>query len=105
MKTRSLFTLAIAFVIATCLVAAVWAQPKMKMTTPIPESVSTPNNVQTSIGNLDFFDGVPSKGTVKIAYDFLDKVHGVKAFLSMIPSMSIYELREGQRSAGAKECY
>ena len=105
MKTRSLFTLAIAFVIATCLVAAVWAQPKMKMTTPIPESVSTPDNVQTSIGNLDFFDGVPSKGTVKIAYDFLDKVHGVKAFLSMIPSMSIYELREGQRSAGARESH
>ena len=34
-------------------------KPKMKMTTPIPENLTTPDKVQTSIGTLEFFDGVP----------------------------------------------
>ena len=81
------------------------APPTMKMTTEIPASVSTPDELDTSIGTLEFFDGVPTQDTVETAYDFLDKVHGMKAFLSMLPSMSVYELREGQRSVGARESH
>ena len=33
--------------------------PKMKMTTDIPESIITPDNVETRIGTLNFFDGYP----------------------------------------------
>jgi len=77
----------------------------MEMTTDIPASVSTPDKLETSIGTLEFFDGVPTKATVETTYDFLDKVHGMEAFLSMLPSMSIYELREGQRSVGARESH
>jgi hypothetical protein len=79
--------------------------PRMKMTTDIPASITVPDKVETSIGTLNFFDGVPTKATVEATYDFLDKVHGYKVFLSMIPSMSIYQLREGQRSAGAKKSH
>jgi hypothetical protein len=104
MKTRSLFTLAIAFLIATCLVAAVWAQPKMKMTTKIPESITTPDRVETSIGTFEFFDGVPTKKSTEMAYDFLDKVNAYKALLSTIPTVSINELRRGQAAIGAKTC-
>jgi len=102
MKTKHLFTLAIAFVIATCLVAAVWAQPKMKMTTPIPEAITTPDRVETSIGTFEFFDGVPTKKSTEMAYDFLDKVNAYKALLSTIPTVSINELRRGQSAVGAK---
>ena len=35
------------------------------MTTPIPESISTPAKVQTSIGSLEFFDGVPTGKTTE----------------------------------------
>jgi hypothetical protein len=58
---------------ATGLLAAPWAQasttkmitqePRMKMTTPIPENRTTPDKVQTSIGTLEFFDGVPIGNT------------------------------------------
>ena len=81
------------------------APPTLKMTTEIPSSVSTPDKLDTSIGTLEFFDGVPTQATVETTYDFLDKVHGMKAFLSMLPSMSVYELREGQRSVGATESH
>ena len=85
-----------------CFVSLVSAQPpKLKMTTPIPESVSTPDKLETSIGVFEFFDGVPTAETVQASYDFLDKVHGYKTFLSLLPSISVYELREGQRSVGA----
>lgn len=80
----------------------VCAQGKqMKMTTPIPESVSTPDKVETSEGTMNFFDGVPTKETVELSYDFLDKMNAVKVFQAMLPSMSVNELREGQRSVGA----
>ncbi len=35
--------------------------PKMKMTTDIPASVTAPDKVETSIGTLEYFDGVPTK--------------------------------------------
>ena len=40
---------------------AVWAAepPKMKMTTEIPEGITTPDNIPTRAGELNFFDGVP----------------------------------------------
>lgn len=79
--------------------------PKMKMTTPIPTSVSTPDKVETSIGTLNFFDGVPTTETVEKSYDFLDKMNAVKVFQAMLPSMSINELRDGQASLGAKEAH
>ena len=76
-----------------------------KMTTEIPESIASPDAMETSIGTFEFLDGVPTKSSAEMAYDFLDKVHGMKAFLSMLPSMSVYQIREGQRSVGAKECW
>ena len=34
--------------------------PKMKMTTDIPASITAPDKVETSIGTLEYFDGVPT---------------------------------------------
>ena len=79
--------------------------PTMEMTTDVPVGIATPDNVETSIGTANYFDGVPTRETVEMAYNFQDKMNAVKAFEAMIPSLSIYELREGQRSVGAKECY
>ena len=101
MKTKLITTLAIAGLMTMSVTAGAAQSPKMKMTTPIPDSVSTPDKLETSIGALEFFDGVPTQETVDTTYDFLDKVHGMKTFLSFLPSMSVYQLREGQRSVGA----
>ena len=103
MKTKYLFQLAIIAMMVTSLVTLTWAKsPKMKMTTSIPESISTPDQLETSIGTLEFFDGVPTKETVETTYDFLDKVHAYQAFLSTLPTVSVNELRMGQASVGAK---
>ena len=103
MKTKFLVALILMGCISACTSSPGSAEsPELKMTTPIPESISTPDKVETSIGTLEFFDGVPTHKTVETAYDFLDKAHGMKLFLSTIPSMSVYQLREGQRAAGAE---
>ena len=74
--------------------------PTMKMTTPIPASITTPDTVQTSIGTLEYFDGVPKKATVETVYDYLDRSRAVQVFLNSIPAMSMLALREGQAQAG-----
>mgnify|MGYP000287753486 CR=1 FL=1 len=79
--------------------------PQLKMTTDIPASITTPDVVETSIGTFEFFDGVPTKKSAEMAYDFLDKVNAYKALLSTIPTVSINELRRGQASIGAAACH
>jgi len=34
--------------------------PKMKMTTDIPATITAPEKVDTSIGTLNYFDGIPT---------------------------------------------
>ena len=77
---------------------------KYKMTTPIPKNLTAPDSVKTSIGTLEYFDGVPKKATVKAAYDFLDRSRAVEAFMNCIPAMSMNSLREGQANVGAVKC-
>jgi len=101
MKAKQLIITAAAGLIAT----HAWAEsPKMNMTTEIPTSITTPDRVETSIGTFEFFDGVPTKKSTEMAYDFLDKVNAYKALLSTIPTVSINELRRGQAAVGAKTC-
>ena len=45
--------------------------------TKIPESIMTPNKVETRIGTLEFFDGIPTKKTAALLYDNLDFLRGV----------------------------
>jgi hypothetical protein len=59
--------------------------PKMKMTTAIPPSITTPDAVETRLGTLKFFDGFPDDQTVEKVMDNLDFSRGVQAFLSGMP--------------------
>ena len=61
--------------------------------TRIPESVLTPDRVDTSIGTLEFFDGLPDEATVRTVYDNLDRVRGTEVFLNFIPMASLEGLR------------
>jgi hypothetical protein len=74
--------------------------PKMKMTTPIPASITTPDSVETRIGTLKFFDGFPDEPTVQMVYDNLDFQRGVEAFLSGMPGASLVGMRTGFRKLG-----
>jgi len=93
---------AIAVLLGLGLATAVGANPpKMKMTTPIPASITAPHKAQTSIGTLEYFDGVPTEKTVDTVYEYLDRARAVNVFINSIPMLSMYTLREGQASIGA----
>ncbi|MDH4338451.1 MAG: DUF1254 domain-containing protein [Candidatus Krumholzibacteria bacterium] len=74
----------------------------MKMTTDIPESITTPDRVETRIGTLEFFDGIPTKETSNLVYDYLDFSRAMETFLNGIPAASIEALRLGAASLGQK---
>jgi hypothetical protein len=62
--------------------------PKMKMTTDIPPSITTPDRVETRLGTLRFFDGFPDKATVEKCYDNLDFQRAVQTYLTGLPAVS-----------------
>ena len=104
MKSKALICTVLAAVMATCLFTAVWAKPPTyQMTTDIPVSITTPAQVNTSIGALEFFDGVPTKNTVDTVYDYVDRARAVEVFINMIPAVSMYHLRQGMRDIGLTE--
>ncbi len=74
--------------------------PQFKMTTDIPASITTPDSVETRLGTLKFFDGLPDEATVQKVYDNLDFQRGVQAFLAALPAADICAVREGYRSLG-----
>jgi hypothetical protein len=66
------------------------------------KSISIPNKVETPIGQLDFFDGVPAKATVEKVYDNLDRMRGMEVFLDNVGAVSMYSVRKGLADAGAE---
>jgi hypothetical protein len=74
--------------------------PKMKMTTEIPVGVTTPDNIQTRVGSLNFFDGVPDIESEQKVYNLLDFTHAYQAFLdgTRIANMQIRRLIGAQVS-------
>jgi hypothetical protein len=71
------------------------------MTTSIPPEITTPDKVDTSIGTLNFFDGVPTPETTQKVYDQLDLTRATETFLNGIPGASMVALRTGLHSVGA----
>jgi len=69
------------------------------------DSISTPNQVKTSIGTLKFLDGAPYPETAERVYDYLDTMRGVDAFLKGMPGASLQALIHGNHDMGAVECH
>ena len=105
MKFKSITYLAMSGLLCTGMASVSWAEPpkmvtqspEMKMTTPIPKNITTPDKVKTSIGKLKFFDGVPTEDTVEKVYDYVDRARAVEVFINMMPAVSMYHLRQGMR--------
>ena len=96
MMMRIVFALAAALVFGT----ASSENVTPGFNTLIPESILTPDSVETSIGTLNFFDGLPDEETVAKVYDNLDRTRATQAFLDMVPLASIEGLRRGMESVG-----
>ena len=68
---------------------------KPKYAADVPEFLLTPDKVETDLlGDLEFFDGMPSEATVEKTFDFLDLTRGVETFLNGMPATSIYAMLE-----------
>lgn len=81
--------------------AAAWANPpKMKMTTEIPANVLIPDKVETRLGTLEFFDGVPTAQTAEKVWDQLDFQRAVESMILTTPAASLSGFRRGIREFG-----
>ncbi|MBL4816866.1 MAG: DUF1254 domain-containing protein [Shewanella sp.] len=69
----------------------------------IPEEIMTPNKVETRIGELNFYDGIPTEATLTKVYDNLDFIRGIDVFLNFIPATSIEGIRLGFKSLGVDD--
>ena len=73
MKTNKFITLAMVGLMVSSLAATSWAKsPKMKMTTPIPPEITTPDTVETRLGTLNFKWGMPDQESIQKVYDNIE---------------------------------
>ncbi|WP_434053787.1 MAG: DUF1254 domain-containing protein [Roseibium sp.] len=92
---------ALATSVSLAVAPAVAETPTFQMTTDIPPAISTPNEVDTSLGTLKFFDGVPTDGTVTSVYDYVDRARAVDVYIDTIPIVSMEALRAGGVAVGS----
>jgi hypothetical protein len=107
-KTSRQIITAVAFatagLMATTAAQALAQKPTKGFNHKIPEEIMTPDKVETRIGTLEFFDGMPTDDTVKKVYDNLVLMRGTEAFLNGIPATSIEGFRRGFLDIGLNRC-
>ena len=82
-KTLALFLSSLLLLVAS---TAVFAQNTPGYNNKIPDTILTPDTVDTRIGTLKFFDSSPTEDTVELVYDNLDFMRGVETFLNGMPA-------------------
>jgi len=65
------------------------------------KSISIPDKVDTSIGALEFFDGVPIGNTAKTVYDNLDRMRATDVYLDNLGAVSVNAILDGFAKVGA----
>lgn len=98
--TKILLSSALALALMVSVGTAKETTTNYKNTTTIPSGITTPNTVQTSIGELNYFDGVPTKATATKVQDYIDTSRGVDVFLRGIPGASLQGLVQGGADLG-----
>ena len=74
--------------------------PKMKMTTNIPAGIATPDKLETHLGTLSSFDGVPDENSTRLIYDNLDLRRATEAFLQSLQISSLNAMEKGMLKFG-----
>lgn len=97
-KPAAIAALAACALLAACTTVS---PSKHEMTTRTAKSIPIQDNVDTRLGTLKFYDGVPTKATAQKVYDQLDFSRGIEAFLNGIPGASLVAMRRGLREVGA----
>jgi hypothetical protein len=89
--------------VACCVVILATLAPAQDWKTDIPREITTPDHIQSKIGDLDYKDGYPTKETANKVRDELDYIHGVNAFMNSIQGVSLYAFRKGLADVGIKD--
>ncbi|MEN8806570.1 MAG: DUF1254 domain-containing protein, partial [Desulfobacterales bacterium] len=101
MKAKKHFIVILTVLVAVCLaITAEATPPKYKMTTQVPENVLTPDQVETRLGTLKFFDGVPTAETAEKVWDHLDFSRAVESMIMTTPTASLQGFRKGIQKWG-----
>ena len=89
------------------------SQPPRWLLTSIPaqaqvspetlKSISIPDKVESPIGKLEFFDGVPTDATTQRVYDNLDRMRAVEVFLDNVAALSVYGVIAGNAAIGLSQ--
>ena len=103
MKTRNLFTLALAGLMAVVLAASVQAQKIDKtgetrnlFKTAGPKQTNrdfkpAPSRIETSFGTLEFeLEAFPTEASVRKIYDEMDLQRATQAYMDFMPALSVY---------------
>lgn len=69
----------------------------------IPQSITTPDKVETRLGILEFKDGAPTAETAQKVYDTMDFTRALNVFNNSFRGASAYAIREGFLSIGAED--
>jgi hypothetical protein len=73
---------------------------KLGMSTTLPEGIAIPDEVETSLGKLNFRDGFPDKATVEKLYNNLDFQRAVQGYLLALPAVNMMGLKVGLTKLG-----
>ena len=96
--------LAFALVASALFSSPVFAEePTPGFNTKIPEHIMTPDKVETRIGTLKFFDGIPTKETAALLLDNLDLNRAVDTFLNGMPAANFEAGRRGHTALGQEK--
>lgn len=69
----------------------------------IPQSITTPDKVETPIGTLEFKDGVPNAESAEKLFEAIDFTYAYRAFMDNMRGVSIYAIRKGLKDVGVKD--
>ena len=70
--SRSYFRVGLYTVLASAASQFMLMPAVAQVSEEVLDSISTPDQVETSIGTLEFFDGIPTRETAELLYDNLD---------------------------------
>jgi len=90
-------------IVVTCAVLTFIFVTSIKAAESIPDSITTPDTVDTSIGTLKFKDGAPRVETAEKVYDTLDFTRALNVFNNSFRGASAYAIRKGFLSIGAED--
>ncbi|SLN37828.1 hypothetical protein ROA7450_01823 [Roseovarius albus] len=100
MKRISKAVLSAATIVGLSVSVANAEEPTPGYNNKIPEGLLTPDKYPTRVGDIEFFDGIPTAATAEALYNHLDYIRGVQTFLNGMPAASLEAIRRSQEVDG-----